>query len=87
VNAAERERQRREAWEWRYVQGGQCVHALTRAGSSTVGIARARCGVSPTLWTMIKGAPSLSWYGTGSQAEYDRAASLPLCRRCVARIA
>lgn len=23
-----------------------------------------------------------SWRGTGSQAEYDKAQSLPLCRRC-----
>lgn len=25
-----------------------------------------------------------TWLGTGSQAEYDRAASLPLCLRCFA---
>jgi len=25
------------------------------------------------------------WLGTGSQDEYDKAASLPLCKRCEAR--
>lgn len=26
------------------------------------------------------------WYGTGSQGEYERAASLPLCKRCRSKL-
>jgi hypothetical protein len=35
--------------------------------------ATARCGYRPHL---------AGWYGTGSQEEYEKAASLPLCKLC-----
>jgi hypothetical protein len=53
---------------WRYCRNGRVRHQITdHEGGGRGG---ARCG----LWT--------EWVGTGSQAEYERLASLPKCRRC-----
>lgn len=37
--------------------------------------ATARCGVGPSWWVG-------GWFGSGSQDETDRLATLPVCRRC-----
>ena len=37
----------------------------------------ALCGTSPRLID-----PGAYWRGTGSRGEYERAAELPVCRRC-----
>lgn len=63
------------ALEWRYLPRGTVTHAFQRA---PVGYASALCGVAP-LWY----EPRSDWYGTGSQVEYERAAALPKCRRCL----
>lgn len=57
-------------YEWRYLPHGLAVHALAFPAA-----AGAVCGV----YTL----PPSNWRGTGSQAEYDRAAKLPCCRRCL----
>lgn len=55
---------------WRYLRQGKVRHALS------YGTARmAQCGRGPGLWD--------DWLGTGSQAEYERAAELPTCTRCL----
>lgn len=56
-------------YAYRYMAGGSVAHALGRASD-----AAAVCGMGPWL--------SRHWRGTGSQEEYERAAALPLCRRC-----
>jgi hypothetical protein len=57
---------------WRYTpQGGQ-RHAVS------LGMAVAECGR-----TVL---PASAWRGAGSQEEYERVATLPDCRRCVARV-
>lgn len=61
--------------EWRYLPTGNRAHALQRAGDMT-----ALCGTAPTWF------PG-SWYGTGSQGEYERAAALPRCKRCLKAVA
>jgi hypothetical protein len=58
--------------DWRYTPHGRLVHALS------LGNAGAACGV-----TVL---PAEEWRGTGSQDEYERAAQLPPCPRCVARV-
>lgn len=60
-----------DRFEWRYLPGGNVTHALTYAAARV-----AVCGTGP-VWH----APD--WYGTGSQTEYERAAGLPRCKRCV----
>lgn len=58
-------------FEWRYIEFGHVKHALRRSSDRA-----ALCGTGPH-WC----APD--WYGTGSQAEYERVAELPECRRCL----
>jgi hypothetical protein len=55
---------------WRYCRGGRVRHQITDGLGAERGRGGARCG----LWT--------EWLGTGSQAEYERLAGLPKCRRC-----
>lgn len=60
----------RRRWaEWRYTRDGRVKHALRHSTD-----ALSLCGVGP--WV------SSEWRGTGSQAEYERRAMLPECRRC-----
>lgn len=61
-------------YEWRYVAGGTVAHALRRVGDAS-----AMCGVTRL--------PASSWHGTGSQDEYETAAALPGCEKCLAMIA
>lgn len=61
--------------EWRYLHRGQVVHGLSSHVSPREDAA---CGVRPTFLE--------DWHGTGTQAEYERAAELPRCRRCLARL-
>lgn len=62
-----------DGWEWRYLSGRRVVHALSYPSAAI-----ARCGTG-SLWF----APSDGWMGTGSQVEYETAAALPRCGRCV----
>lgn len=61
--------------ERRYVKRGHRAHLVPSLGGLSD---RAICGftVYSPLW---------DWYGTGDQAEIERAASLPLCWHCEAR--
>lgn len=58
--------------EWRYLLNGKVSHGLSDPHS-----ALARCGVGP--WV----SAAYGWLGTGSQLEYEVAAALPKCQRCV----
>jgi hypothetical protein len=69
-------RTRPEHYEWRYLLGGRRTHALI---SSLDRIALCGRGVG---WR--DGAEE--WRGTGTQDEYERAARLPRCLRCVRTI-
>ncbi|HET8684142.1 MAG TPA: hypothetical protein VFM54_20050 [Micromonosporaceae bacterium] len=69
----------RAAVTWRYLHRGKVRHALGIEGYAITGHAqRAACGLRPD-WCE-------DWMGTGSQREYDRAAGLPECTRCAARV-
>lgn len=59
--------------EWRYLPRGLVAHALDTASE-----AAAICGASAGHGDY--------WLGTGTQDEYERAATLPECRRCAARL-
>lgn len=63
---------RRTNWHWRYLVTGKVAHALRPPIAGA-----AACGVDG--W-------STEWLGTGSQDEYERAATLPRCLRCLRRI-
>ena len=60
----------------------QCTRVCTRTGKvahllspvQTIRNGSVLCHVLPEWFT--------EWHGTGSQSETDRAAALPLCRRC-----
>jgi hypothetical protein len=65
-------------WEWRYFAQGRVAHALSRSGSMKLSRV-AKCGAEPWL---ISG----DWCGTGSQREYERAAELPRCKKCLRKI-
>lgn len=59
-----------------YTYKSRVAHAVNedhRHGNSV-----AVCGLGPAWFN--------SWYGTGSQDEYETAEKLPLCRRCKARL-
>jgi hypothetical protein len=56
-----------------YLPRGTVAHYLGNYLGDRSG--RSLCGV--VVW------PSEGWLGTGSQREYEHAASLPLCKRCV----
>lgn len=57
-----------------YMPTGKMAHLLPPGDSPTFGYAFSLCRMQPRLFT--------SWLGTGSQSEYEKAASLPLCGRC-----
>ncbi len=61
------------AHEWLYLKNGKVAHA-----HSTFTVSRfiAECGAG--AWA--------TWYGTGSQDEYEQAASLPQCKRCLPKV-
>lgn len=65
------------AFEWHYLEAGTVTHARQRR-SGGLDYA-ARCGTAPVWWK-----DSSAWHGTGTQDEYERAAALPRCKRCVA---
>lgn len=54
---------------WRYLPLGTVTHAVMAADHVV-----ARYGVE--AWA------ASWWFGTGSQVEYERVASLPRCQRC-----
>lgn len=64
--------------EWRYTHTGSVVHALTYLGSIGALAHVAVCGMSPSWFN--------DWLGSGDQDEYERAAQLPPCRRCLLRL-
>jgi len=57
-----------------YTPYGRMAHLLPLGALVSFGSPVALCRRSPALFD--------SWRGTGSQAEYDKAAALPLCQRC-----
>jgi hypothetical protein len=57
-----------DRYDWRYLPTGKSRHAL-----QDVEDVLAVCGIPGTPW----------WLGTGSQAEYERLAGLPMCLRCL----
>lgn len=67
-------------YAWRYLApAGRRVHALRiDQWTGTGHLATAQCGIG--VWR------SELWHGTGSQIEYERAATLPKCQRCLERI-
>ncbi|HYJ33800.1 MAG TPA: hypothetical protein VE326_11325 [Candidatus Binatia bacterium] len=72
-----REDAERTGWHWRYLETGMIAHAL--AAGAHGGLNRvAACGMFPRgYWS--------EWLGGGSQREYERAATMPKCRRCMRR--
>lgn len=58
----------------RYTRGGRVAH-LVRVEAAQ---GRALCRRQPDGFE--------DWRGTGDQVEYERAAALPLCRRCDASV-
>lgn len=67
--------------ERRYLLHGVVAHVIDMdrvRGYLSEGLAL--CGMGPQ-WFEPHG-----WRGTGTQDEYERAASLPLCRRCIGRL-
>lgn len=61
------------AHEWLYLKNGTVAHAhSTFTGTRFV----AECGAG--AWAF--------WYGTGSQDEYEKAAALPKCKRCLPKV-
>lgn len=61
--------------EWRYRTGSTMAHAIQPDEMRRA----AKCGIETREW--------FDWLGTGNQAEYERAASLPRCQRCLAALA
>lgn len=62
--------------QWSYMSRGEVAHG--RGFTESFGRANsARCGISPA-WFDYRG-----WLGAGTQAEYERAAALPRCKRCI----
>jgi hypothetical protein len=57
-----------------YTRTGAKAHLLPPLTSPNAGYPVALCGRQPEF--------SDSWRGTGTQAEHERAAELPLCSRC-----
>ncbi len=69
----------RESVTWRYLPRGRVRHAVGFCSTRVTGHDRfAMCGLEPWVDT--------TWLGTGSQAEYDRVAAMPECRRCADRL-
>jgi hypothetical protein len=58
-----------------YALHGKMAHLLAPWESPNLGYAFTLCRRQPRLFT--------AWLGTGSQAEYERAASLPACEQCL----
>lgn len=59
--------------EWRYLRYGKYLHLVDDAESTHC---PAACGLPPSWFRE-------GWLGTGNQEEYERAATLPRCRRCL----
>lgn len=55
---------------WRFTYMGERTHFLFHANENV-----ARCGVGVIV--------NNEWRGTGSQEEYDLAASMPKCKNCL----
>lgn len=68
---------RREGEAWRYLKGGTVTHYLGVVGFDNIFGPRsmAECGASALH--------SSDWRGTGTQDEYERAASLRECKKCL----
>lgn len=55
--------------EYRYSSGGRVKHALDSPSETSA-------------WCGFEVFRSSDWHGTGSQVEYEVAASLPMCKNC-----
>lgn len=64
-------------YERRYTPGGQVAHLIWGPDWSNHDVPHAACGWSG--WAMY-------WRGSGSQREYDKAAALPICRKCLLKV-
>jgi len=66
-------------YERRYTPGGKVAHLIWGPDWSRqeATYPHAACG-----WS----GQTTYWRGTGNQDEYDRAAELPVCRRCLAAV-
>jgi hypothetical protein len=62
----------------RYLAHGQRVHILGLIGVTVGEYSPAYCGIGPD-W---RG----EWFGTGTQNEYETAAELSVCARCLIRV-
>lgn len=61
-----------DSLEWRFLDRGRCSHGFITGPTDGT---RAACNLSPSWFR--------GWMGTGNQAEYERCAALPRCKRCV----
>ncbi len=61
-----------DSLEWRFLNRGRCSHGFVTAPTDGQSAA---CLVGPSWFR--------GWMGTGNQAEYERCAALPRCKRCV----
>lgn len=61
--------------EWRYLRSGKVRHNVYPGPIEN----QAGIGVSACRAHEL---PIEEWYGTGSQTEYERAATMPTCKRC-----
>lgn len=57
-----------------YLAFSEMAHLLEPGVQATAGRPPSLCRRAPQRYS--------AWLGTGSQAEYERAAELPLCRKC-----
>jgi hypothetical protein len=60
-----------------YLPHGQVAHAISNIGPRSL-YTSAACRTGPGFGSF--------WLGTGTQDEYEKAATLPRCRRCELRI-
>lgn len=66
------------AYERFYLPYGRVAHAFSRMSTIGQRTNDAVCGAS--TWDNVE------WRGTGSQDEYEKAATLPRCRNCELKI-
>lgn len=65
-------------WTRVYRRGGREAHLRREDGSGIIACVTERPDPGGPQWNGTEDW----WHGTGSQAEYDHAAEMPLCTRC-----
>lgn len=71
-----------DRYEWRYLPGGAVTHALETPEDLAPQCASDSDIENRVAWALARS----SWRGTGSQSEYEHAAVLPRCKRCLRAI-